>query len=80
MGNGWLSRLRGVRLRANRLPVERLAALAAFTATFTVSVLVLGSSVLSCRRAQCVVWVVGPRLNHTLVVHLGGPHACSAHG
>ena len=36
---GWLSRHRGVRLRANRLPVEGLAALAAFTATFTVSLL-----------------------------------------
>ena len=33
-------RHRGVRLRANRLPVEGLAALAAFIATFTVSLLV----------------------------------------
>ena len=42
----------------------------------------LGSSVLSCRRAQCVVWVVGPQYKSYACSAPGraSVHACSAHG
>ena len=62
---------RGVRLRANRLPVEGLAALAAFTATFTVSLLVWGPAYRAAVALSALFVLLGPSINHTCVVHTG---------
>ena len=62
-----------MRLRANRLPVEGLAALAAFTATFTVSLLVWGPAYRAAVALSALFGLLGPSINHARVVHLGEP-------
>ena len=73
-------------------PVRGTCCFSCFHCYFYCESVSLGSSVLSCRRAQCVVWVIGPQyksyacsapgaglsINYTRVVHAGRLYTSSS--